>query len=124
MPPNTPGITDNRFPAQRANPTARPAVSTLYTVTATLDAAQSLTMYMCSVLPAPVPDAGPDGDICFGQAYQLQGSGGISFEWSPAGAVGTPGLANPTVAPGQTTTYFFMLRTNKGCRSLNPDPLW
>lgn len=106
-----------------ANPTARPAVSTLYTVTATLGRCSIIDDVYVPVLPAPVPDAGPDGDICFGQAYQLQGSGGISFEWSPAGAVGTPGLANPTVAPGQTTTYFLHVTDNKGCRSLNPDPV-
>ncbi|MFH0865257.1 MAG: T9SS type A sorting domain-containing protein [Bacteroidota bacterium] len=52
-----------------------------------------------------IPDAGPDQTITPPQCAQLQGSGGTSYSWSPAGTLNDPNISNPQACPSATTTY-------------------
>jgi len=70
---------------------------------------------------APIPNAGPDGDICYGQSYTLQGTGGFQYIWSPAIYLSTPSVANPVATPTITTTYSLSVVDAIGCRSLVTD---
>ncbi|WP_448519240.1 Ig-like domain-containing protein [Rhodoflexus sp.] len=48
---------------------------------------------------------------------QLQATGGISYEWSPAIGLSATNIANPIAKPTQTTTYTVRIRTAKGCEA-------
>jgi len=104
------------------NPEARPSVTTEYVVTATLGSCTLEDRILVSVNPAPIADAGPNGDICFGQTYQLQGSGGTGFEWSPTTGIAIgQNSSQPVVEPEKTTEYSLHVTDANGCRSLQPD---
>ena len=61
------------------NPVAKPANTTLYSVIATLGRCSLTDDVLVAVNSAPTPDAGPPGDICYGQTYQLQPVGDPEF---------------------------------------------
>lgn len=105
-----------------ANPTANPTVTTQYTVTATLDRCSITDIVVVNVNPAPIPDAGPPGLICYGQTYQLQGSGGVTYSWTPSTYLDNPSLANPTANAARTITYTLSILADvNGCPSLTTD---
>jgi gliding motility-associated-like protein len=104
-----------------ANPVASPNITTQYIVTATLGRCSANDTVMVNINAAPVPDGGPDGDICVGQTFQLQGSGGVSYEWSPSTFLNDPAIANPLVTPDRTIDYSLHIMGANGCRSLQPD---
>ncbi|MFN8291531.1 MAG: gliding motility-associated C-terminal domain-containing protein [Chitinophagaceae bacterium] len=104
------------------NPSANPTVTTQYVVTATLDRCAATDTVRVNVNPAPIPDAGPPGLICFGQTYQLQGSGGVQYRWTPSTYLDNPSLPNPTANAAQTITYTLsILADMNGCPSLVTD---
>lgn len=106
-----------------AAPTATPSTSTLYTVTATLGNCSIQDDVYVEVIPAPVPDAGPDGDICYGQTFTLSpvGDPSYTYNWSPATALTTAVGYNPVSNPDQTTTYSLTVTDANGCQSLQAD---
>lgn len=98
--------------------TASPVVTTDYIVTATLGGCSVNDTIRVVVNPAPIANAGPDREICFGQSATLQGSGGLLYEWNtPANA----SAAAPVVSPDKTTEYSLYVTDALGCRSLQPD---
>lgn len=105
-----------------ANPTANPTITTQYVVTATLDRCSTTDTVLVNVNPAPIPDAGPQGFICYGQTYQLQGSGGVSYSWTPSTYLDNPSLPNPTANAARTITYTLSILADiNGCPSLVTD---
>jgi hypothetical protein len=90
-----------------AQPVATPSVTTDYIVTAKLGICAANDTITVMVNPAPVANAGADGDICYGQTFQLQGSGGVMYEWSPGTYFNNSSIAdyNPVVSPAQTIQY-------------------
>lgn len=109
------------------NPYARPAMTTIYTLTAissngcesaptTVDTLSTVTVH---VHPQPIAEAGPDRDLCLGQGLLLQGYGfgagpNYNFEWSPATGLNDSTLQNPNAAPNATTDYILTVWSN-GC---------
>jgi gliding motility-associated-like protein len=104
-----------------ANPMASPTTTTLYTVTATLGRCTITDDVLVAVIPAPIPDAGPPGDICYGQSYQLQGSGGATYTWTPSAYLSSASVYNPQVSPDKTITYTLSVTDANGCPSLVTD---
>jgi gliding motility-associated-like protein len=104
-----------------SNPVANPVVTTQYIVKATLGQCNLNDTMIVNVNPAPIADAGPDGSICFGQTYQLQGSGGITFSWTPSIYLNDPAVSNPVVTPDKTTVYSLSTTGANGCSSVNAD---
>ncbi len=105
-----------------SNPVANPRVTTLYTVTATLGRCSANDDVLVNVNPAPIPDAGPDGSICFGQTYQLQGSGGVQYTWTPSTNLSSTTVSNPVSTPVKTITYTLtQVIDANGCKSLTTD---
>jgi gliding motility-associated-like protein len=50
-------------------------------------------------------DAGNDTTICNGNSVQLNGSGGLIYNWTPTNGLNNPNIANPIATPQTTTTY-------------------
>ncbi len=105
-----------------ANPVASPTATTNYTVTLTYGRCTADITATVNVNAAPVPDAGAQGFICYGQSYTLQASGGIDYRWTPSTYLDNPNSANPVATPDRTTTYSLsILRDANGCPSLVTD---
>jgi gliding motility-associated-like protein len=104
------------------SPVANPVTTTKYYVTATTGICNRFDSVTVFVNPAPTANAGPDASICFGKIAQLSGSGGVSYFWSPAGALNNNRLQNPTTInlPGTITCSLHVLDAN-GCNSLQKD---
>jgi gliding motility-associated-like protein len=104
------------------NPIANPIVTTQYTVTATLGRCSANNIVIVNVNPAPLPDAGPPGFICYGQTYQLQGSGGVQFTWTPSTYLSSTNISNPVSTPLKNITYTLSEVIDAlGCKSLTTD---
>ena len=87
------------------NPTANPVVTTWYYLTVVLGRCTLWDTIRLNVNKAPLPDAGPDGDICYGQSYTLLGTGGTEYTWTPAIYLNTTSGANPVSTPTLSTIY-------------------
>ncbi len=104
------------------NPVANPTATTQYIVSLTLGRCIAEDTVIVNVNSAPVPDAGPDGLICYGQTYQLQGSGGTQYTWSPATYLNATNISNPVSTPAKTITYTLTKVIDAiGCESLTTD---
>lgn len=104
------------------NPVANPTVTTQYIVTATLGRCSANDTVIVNVNSAPVPDAGPDGFICYGQTYQLQGSGGVQYTWTPSTYLSATNIFDPVSTPAKTITYTLSKVIDAfGCESLTTD---
>ncbi|MET0394470.1 MAG: gliding motility-associated C-terminal domain-containing protein, partial [Chitinophagaceae bacterium] len=107
--------------AASATPMASPRSTTTYTVAATLGVCTANESVTVTVLPAPVADAGADIEICYGQNARLQGSGGITYSWTPATDLDDPAAASPQVIkPPKTITYSLSVTDANNCASLTP----
>lgn len=104
------------------NPVASPTVTTQYTVTVTFGRCTATDDVIVNVNAAPIPNAGPDGFICYGQSYQLQGSGGTQYTWTPSTYLSSTTVANPVSTPSKTITYTLsQVKDAIGCTSLVTD---
>ena len=50
-------------------------------------------------------NAGGDVAICKGSSTTLNGSGGVTYSWSPSYGLSATNIPNPVASPGVTTTY-------------------
>jgi hypothetical protein len=60
-------------------------------------------------------DAGADVLVCSGSSVNLDGSGGISYSWSPGTYLDNPLIANPLCTPGADITYTLTVTNGSGC---------
>jgi gliding motility-associated-like protein len=108
--------------ANSANPIASPTVTQRYIVSYTLGRCTEKDTMIINVNSAPIPDAGADGFICYGQSYQLQATGGMIYSWSPSTFLDNPGSPNPTAKPDHTMTYTLHITADvNNCPSLVTD---
>jgi gliding motility-associated-like protein len=106
------------------NPVVNPVVTTAYEVKATLGRCDAYDTVLVNVNAAPIPDAGPEGLICYGQDYQLQARGGVSYSWSPSTYLTATTAANPVSTPLRTITYTLSILSDaNGCKSLTTDDI-
>ncbi len=107
-----------------ANPVATPPPpnAITYTVNVT-DANQCANRDSVRVSFYPIPqiEAGPDTSVClnpgnFHPSVQLQATGGVSYQWSPATALSSTTTSNPTANPTVNTTYYVLGTDANGCR--------
>ena len=79
-----------------AEPIASPGTTTTYSVMANLGICISTGTETVTVLPAPIAVASPpEVTICYGQSTQLQGSGGVTYQWSPSTWLNDSTISNP-----------------------------
>lgn len=62
-------------------------------------------------------NAGRDTTVMLGAPFQLQGSGGENYLWSPATGLNNPRMANPTATLYEDITYTLTTSTAIGCAS-------
>ncbi|HWB26866.1 MAG TPA: gliding motility-associated C-terminal domain-containing protein [Chitinophagaceae bacterium] len=67
------------------------------------------------VSQAAVASAGPDVSICQGNSVQLTGSGGVTYSWSPATGLSSPGISNPLASPADSTLYTLTVIDANNC---------
>ncbi|WP_164974058.1 gliding motility-associated C-terminal domain-containing protein [Filimonas effusa] len=99
----------NGFTSASQNPTISDittAVNGTYTIaiTTTEGCANTGTVTI-AVNKKPVASAGADIGICEGSSTLLQGSGGTSYEWTPATGLSATNTATTTANPTDSTTY-------------------
>lgn len=86
-------------------PTANPLNATTYTVTVSSDCGFATDNVSVSINPLPVAHAGADTVMCQGIPYILSGSGGTTFQWTPATGLSNANIANPIAMPNSDITY-------------------
>jgi gliding motility-associated-like protein len=106
------------------NPVANPVVTTQYIVTATLGRCSDNDTVIVNVNAAPIPNAGVDGFICYGQTYQLQATGGTVYSWSPNTYLNNSSIPDPISAAGRDIVYTLSIIADiNGCASLTTDQI-
>ena len=99
-----------------AQPTASITQQITYTLTATDAVGCSGTdAVTVSLLSNAAANAGPDVQICPGEATQLQASGGVDYLWSPNQFIDDVNASNPNVNPQTTTSYIVEVTNLDGC---------
>lgn len=101
------------------NPVATPTTTTNYIMTATLTSTGCTKKDTVKVTVNNYPSvfAGADRSICAGSSTQLGstfGVVGVTYAWSPATALSSATVFNPTATPTATTNYI-LTATNLGC---------
>ncbi len=104
-----------------ATPLASPTSTTTYTASLTYGRCAADVPVTVNVNAAPIPNAGADGYICYGQTYQLQGSGGVQYTWSPSAYLSADDVSNPVSTPDRTMIYALSVVDANGCPSLVTD---
>ncbi len=104
---------DNPFSAV---PEASPTTTTTYTVVATdANGCTASEEVVVTVMTELKVYGGEDQTICSGQVAQLDGQGGVRYQWSPTTGLSNPNIANPTANPSTTTTYTVTVTNPMGC---------
>ncbi len=114
--------------ATKANPTAKPAVSTLYTVTVTdANGCMTTAQVQVNVAPALTVTATADDNIisacpssvanltATGAGGELLLSGDYLYNWSPAAGLNYTNVKSPVAKPAVTTTYTVTITDRNGC---------
>lgn len=97
------------FVSTTANPVVSPLTSTTYyLLEKNSSGCEKIDSVTITVNPAPVPFAGKNSTICFGDSILLgKGSdSGHLYQWASYPSGFTSSISNPRVSPRQTTTYY------------------
>jgi len=98
------------------NPTATPLVQTRYHVIGNIGKCIAENDITVTPVPYPAANAGADGNICLGESYQLNASGGSIYSWSPAAFLTATNIPNPvSVNPTDNIRYIVTVRDVLGC---------
>lgn len=124
----------NGFNSLLQNPTitnASTLATGVYTLTASNNGCSVSTTTLITINPLPSPTLTSNSPICNGQALNLSGSGGNTYQWNGP-AVFTSTLQNPIINPASPTnsgTYSLTAITVNGCTAtvtssitINPTP--
>jgi gliding motility-associated-like protein len=115
--------TDAATTIPHLTPAATTAPGTYYIKGTAASRCIAIAPVVVSAFPSPVADAGTDQRICFGNNTQLNGSGGVSYSWSPSTFLDNPSIANPRVVNPASgiITYSLTITDANGCRSQTAD---
>jgi gliding motility-associated-like protein len=90
-----------------ASPILAPAVTTVYSVTASTGSCTNTKSFTVTVNTAANLTVHADTVICSGASFNANTtSNGTSFTWSPVTGVSNAAIANPVLSPALTTQYF------------------
>jgi gliding motility-associated-like protein len=88
-----------------ADPVASPHNETVYYVKATNGSCIAMDSVKITFKPAPVFTINAPAKICPGDSVQLNATGGVSYNWTPAPGIQNTAVNNPFVTPARTTQY-------------------
>lgn len=98
------------------NPIATPTVNTTYTlIVSDAFCPDHLTQVNVSAFMPPSVNASADTTIDEGSTITLNGSGAVTFWWTPDYNIKYVTTANPDVWPTTTTTYYLYTTDQHGC---------
>lgn len=110
--------------ASSASPVCTAPVTTTYTLTGwDANGCQQTDDIQVNVNPLPIANPGSSASFCSGTGTQLNGSGGISYLWSPSTGLSNPNVSNPFANPASTTSYSLIVTDNNGCSSAPSSPI-
>ena len=89
----------------------KPGTYTLYK-TSPFCPVDSLTL---KHFPLPQANAGPDTTLCYNQSYRMQGSGGITYHWTPATYLSDDSVAKPEAKLPEKQAYRLTVSNQRGC---------
>jgi len=93
-----------------------PTSTTTYTVSVTdVGGNTAVASAVVTVFASAQSNAGTDDGICESGSTQLNGSGGVIYEWSPPDGLSDPQIPNPIASPDATTTYTLTVLDANGC---------
>jgi len=96
-----------------------PSSTYTYTVTVTTNGCTDSVSITVHVSPLPTADAGNDTTIISGASVQLNGSGGVTYAWSPSNGLSCTNCTNPIASPTDTTTYILTVTDANGCTDVD-----
>lgn len=93
--------------------------------------ASGSSSFTVTVAGTPIANAGPDMGLCIGDSIQLDGSGGVTYQWIPPVYLNDATLEDPTVMSPLTNMFYQLIAFNAfGCPdtddvmvTLFPDPI-
>jgi gliding motility-associated-like protein len=72
-----------------------------------------------TVFPSPIANAGPDTTLSLGTSYEMIGSGGAFYAWSPGSSLNDSTIAQPMATPAETTLYILTVSDINGCSDVD-----
>jgi gliding motility-associated-like protein len=100
--------------------TASPLITTKYFVKSILGNCFKFDSVIVNVNPAPIANAGANLNLCVGGSAQLNGSGGVTYTWTPATFLSDPNVQNPLVNNATSAIeYTLTVKDANGCSSKN-----
>lgn len=100
------------------NPVATPGSNTTYYVTVTgANTCTKMDSVKVDVRTASTFSINPPVNVCKNSSVQLNASGGDLYNWTPAGSLNNPAIANPMATPSATTIYFVQI-TDTLCHNI------
>lgn len=102
------------------NDTISNLIAGSYSVVATdANGCTTSTTVTVTSLGVAVANAGSSVTISAGQNTTLNGSGGVTYSWSPATGLSCTNCQNPTASPTVTTTYVLTVTDVNGCTDVD-----
>lgn len=99
-----------------SNPIATPTVTTQYIVTGFIGSGcMARDTVLVTVNPLPSVMTNNDTTICQGTQAQLNGTGAVTYIWSPTTGLSNPNISNPIATPTTTTQYIISGTDINGC---------
>jgi gliding motility-associated-like protein len=98
------------------NPIATPSVNTTFTLTVSSPSCGTISDEVTVFVYEVNADAGPSITIDEGETATLNGSGGVSYYWSPPQSIKYSNTQNPDVNPISSITYTLEVLDVHGCR--------
>jgi gliding motility-associated-like protein len=99
-------------------PIASPVATTTYYLMATAGLCTAVDSVLVTVDSLPIPNAGKDTTVCYGQNVTLRGTGGVIYAWTPSTYLDNTAIASPTVEqPVASVTYQLTVSDSNGCHS-------
>lgn len=88
-------------------------------VTDTITGCTNMDSVIVTVFSSPIANAGPDTTISIGMSYEMMGSGGLIYNWSPGATLNDSTIAQAMATPVVTTTYYLTVSDINGCTDLD-----
>jgi len=98
-----------------ASITKNPLTDTIYSVLVSDNNCIDSAKTTIKVNPLPIANAGQDTLICFNNNLQLNASGGIKYQWSPAANLSNDTIYNPTLTTNTATQYIIKVTDQNNC---------